>query len=73
MNKIKKIVQHLPTTWYNAFKKKIIMHHYIAMSLSLSLHTNKTLVLPPSPYTLLLNEKSQSDTVWHVSESFTQR
>lgn len=49
------------------------MHHYIAMSLSLSLHTNKTLVLPPSPYTLLLNEKSQSDTVWHVSESFTQR
>lgn len=73
MNKIKKIVQHLPTTWYNAFLKK---NHYAPLYcyVIISLTTyEKTLVLPPSPYTLLLNEKSQTDTVWHVSESFTQR
>lgn len=41
------------------------MHHCIAMPLSPSLHTNKTLVLPPSPYTLLLQSgrhyKSQGE------------
>lgn len=36
------------------YLKKIIMHQCIAMPLSPSLHTNKTLVFPPSPYTLLL-------------------